>query len=307
MSTPGPKAPLQSGRSHAHRRRRLLGFFAGAVLAFCCVVPRRTESYFRSDLLRVGDQPVNRAPTDLPVTEGVESFVNSVGMRMIRMPIGESVIGSPADEPGRGDDEPQRGVRLAKPFCISQTEVTQAEWCAIMEFNPSRFVGDRLPVHNVRWSDAMVFCTRLSLLEGRQYVLPTEVEWEYACRAGGLTPYNTGGSLLESQARFASAGDMAAGGEPGPRAVGSYPPNAWGLYDMHGNVAECCGTPYSPGSPLDSLTVQPVAYLVLKDDASFRGGGWDSRATDCRSARRDHANRFAVEDTVGFRVIAVEK
>jgi formylglycine-generating enzyme required for sulfatase activity len=100
---------------------------------------------------------------------------------------------------------------------------------------------------------------------------------------------------------------MASGSELGPRPVGSYPPNAWGLYDMHGNVAECCADQYSPGNPLDRIAGQLDAYLLLYDDACFRGGGWESRALDCRSARRDHANRFAVDDTVGFRVIVIEQ
>jgi formylglycine-generating enzyme required for sulfatase activity len=270
-------------------------------------VPRRTESYFRTDLPRAGDRPVNNAPTDLPVPEGVESFVNCIGMRMIRVPGGGCVVGSPADEPSRGDDETRRELRLENRFYISQTEITQAEWNAIMEFNPSQFVGDRLPVQNVRMSDSWVFCNRLTMLDGRKYITPSELEWEYACRAGTLTPYNTGESLADSQARFAVTDRLASGSELGPRPVGSYPPNAWGIYDMHGNVAECCGHQYSPGNLLERIAGQFDAYLLLYDDATFRGGGWDSPAVDCRSARRDHANRFAVEDTVGFRVIVIEE
>jgi formylglycine-generating enzyme required for sulfatase activity len=284
----------------------LVAFF-GSMILLCFTLPRRTESYFRTDLPRRGDQPVNNAPTDLPVPDGVESFVNSIGMRMIRVPAGEFVMGSATDEPGRHDDEEQRGIRIPKPFSISQTEVTQAEWNAIMEFNPSQFVGDRLPVQNVRMSDAWVFCNRLSAVDGRKYMPPTELEWEYACRAGTLTPYNTGGSLVNSQARFAAAERMASGSELGPRPVGSHPPNAWGLYDMHGNVAECCGDEYVPGNLVDRIAGKFNAYLLLKDDAVFRGGSWDSRTVECRSASRDHAHRFAVEDTVGFRVIAVEE
>jgi formylglycine-generating enzyme required for sulfatase activity len=281
----------------------MLGCIAAVMMVACCVVPRRMESYFRTDLPRAGDRPVNDSPTELPAPEGIESFVNSIGMRMIRVPNGDFVMGSPEAEAGRGDDEKPWGVRIFKPFSISQTEVTQAEWNAIMEFNPSQFVDDRLPVQNVRVSDALVFCERLSAVDGRQYNLPTEVEWEYACRAGEITPYNTGVSLTNSQARFASGGGLASRGELGPRPVGSYPPNAWGLYDMHGNVAECCGNQYSPRNQLDRVAGQFDAYLLLNEDAVFRGGSWDSRPAECRSANRDHANRFAVEDTVGFRVI----
>ena len=298
---------LQTIMAHAQRHHRLLGCIAGAVLLFCCIVPRRTESYYRTDLPREGDRPVNRAPTDLPVPEGVESFVNNIGMRMIRVPTGDFVMGSPTSETGRGDDETRREIRLAKPFYISQTEITQSEWCAIMEFNPSKFVGDRLPVQNVRLCDALNFCRRLSSIDGRKYMPPSEVDWEYACRAGSATAYNTGVALAESQARFAPAVGMESGGDLGPRPVGSYPPNAWGFYDMHGNVAECCSHQYRPGNLLDPVAGQFDAYLLLNDDAVFRGGGWDSPAVDCRSARRDHANLFAVEDTVGFRVIVIEE
>lgn len=298
---------LQTIMAHARRHARLLGCIAGALLLFCCMAPRRTESYFRTDLPRAGDRPVNNAPTDLPAPEGIESFVNSIGMRMIRVPAGDFAMGSPTSEPGRYDDETRRELRLGNPFYIAQTEITQAEWCAIMEFNPSQFIGDRLPVQNVLMSDARVFCERLSLVDGRQYMLPTELEWEYACRTGTLTPYNTGGALLDTQARFAATERMVSRSELGPRPVGSYPPNAWGIYDMHGNVAECCGHQYSPGNLLDRIAGQFDAYLLLYDDAVFRGGSWDSPAVDCRSARRDHANRFAVEDTVGFRVIVTEQ
>jgi formylglycine-generating enzyme required for sulfatase activity len=299
--------PLQSIAGILRPHARTLGGIVGALLLFCCLVPRRTESYFRTDLPRRGDRPHNASPTDLPAPPGVESFVNSIGMRMIRLPAGAFVMGSPATEPGRGDDETQRELRLGRPFYISQTEVTQAEWNAIMEFNPSRFVGDRLPVQNIRMSDAWVFCDRLTAVDGRKYMPPTELEWEYACRAGALTPYNTGTTLGESQARFAVGGRAGAGPELGPRPVGSYPPNAWGLYDMHGNVAECCGDQYSPGNLLERIAGHFEPYLVLYDDAVFRGGSWESPAAACRSASRDHANRFAVQDTVGFRVIIVEE
>lgn len=293
--------------SQMNPRHRAVAWIVGGLLLFCCVAPRRTESYYRTDLPRAGDRPVNHAPTDLPVPDGSDSFVNSIGMRMIRIPAGDFVMGSPADEPGRNPDEAQHGIRIRRPFAISQTEVTQAEWNAIMEFNPSHFYGDRLPVQNVRMSDASVFCTRLTAVDGRTYMLPTELEWEYACRAGTLTPYNTGTSLLPSQARFAVSGHPGSENDLGPLPVGTYPPNAWGLYDMHGNVAECCGDTYTPGTLIDRIAGYADPYLIFKDDAVFRGGSWESAAAGCRSANRDHAHRFDVQDTVGFRVIVVEE
>jgi formylglycine-generating enzyme required for sulfatase activity len=287
--------------------RRMVACIAIAMLIFCCVGPRRTESYFRTNLPGHGDRPVNNASTDLPVPKNVESFVNCIGMRMIRVPAGDFVMGSPADERGRNPDEAQRGIRIPKPFAISQTEVTQSEWNAVMEFNPSQFVGDRLPVQNVRMSDAWVFCDRLTKIDGRKYMPPTELEWEYACRAGTLTPYNTGTALMPSQARFAVRWRPGSENNLGPLPVGSYPPNDWGLYDMHGNVAECCGDTYSPGNLIDRIAGYADPYLIFKDDAVFRGGSWESPAVECRSANRAHAHRFDVQDTVGFRVIIVEK
>ncbi len=299
--------PLHSIVAILRPRARKLGCIAGALLLCCYVIPRRTESYYRTDLPRAGDRPVNNAPTDLPVPKNVESFVNCIGMRMICVPAGDFVMGSPADERGRNPDESQRAIRMPKPFAISQTEVTQAEWNAVMEFNPSQFVGDRLPVQNIRMSDASVFCDRLTRVDGRPYMLPTELEWEYACRAGTLTPYNTGTALMPSQARFAVRWRPGSENNLGPLPVGSYPPNAWGLYDMHGNVAECCGDTYSPGNLIERIAGYADPYLIFKDDAVFRGGSWESPAVECRSANRDHAHRFDVQDTVGFRVIIVEK
>jgi formylglycine-generating enzyme required for sulfatase activity len=289
-----------------NRRHRLLGFVAGGVLMLCCVLPRRTEPYFRTDIPREGERPSNMSPTVLPAPDGLESFVNCIGMRMIRLPAGDTVFGSPEDEPGRGDDEPRLSPRYRKSFFISQTEVTQAEWNAVMEYNPSQVAGDRLPVQNVRVSDIRFFCFRLSQADNRAYRPPTELEWEYACRAGTVAAYNTGASLSESRARFTTPDGVATPDGLGPRPVGSYPPNAWGLHDMHGNVAECCANVYLPVGHFSTLPGEINAYLLRKNDSVFRGGSWASPAWECRSASRDHANPWAVEDTVGFRVVVEE-
>ena len=290
-----------------NHRLRLLGCVAGGVLMLCCVVPQRTEPYFRTDLPREGERPSNMSPTVLPAPDGLESFVNCIGMRMIRLPAGVTVFGSPEDEPGRGDDEWRLNLRFHKSFFISQTEVTQAEWNAVMEYNPSQFAGDRLPVQNVHFFDIVRFCFRLSRADNRRYRPPTESEWEYACRAGTVAAYNTGASLPEPQARFATQNGFDVRDGLGPRPAGSYPPNAWGLHDMHGNVAECCADYYLPAGHVNMLPEEIVAYHQWNKDAVFRGGSWASPARECRSASRDHANIMAVEDAVGFRVVVVEE
>ena len=118
---------LQTIMAHAQRHRRMLGCIAGAVLLFCCIVPRRTESYFRTELPRRGDRPVNNSPVDLPVPEGVESFVNCIGMRMIRVPAGDFVMGSPTTENGRSGIEPQHMKRIGRTFAIANKSVRDFE------------------------------------------------------------------------------------------------------------------------------------------------------------------------------------
>lgn len=192
----------------------------------------------------------------------------SIGIFMPRIPAGEFVMGSPEDEEGRYSDEKQRLVKIPNPFRMSMYTITQSQYEAVMGNNPAYFSKtgdgkgkvkdldtDDFPVEMVSWNDAQEFCKRLSDLMGRLISLPREAHWEYACRAGTQTPFHYGKTLCSYQANF--DGNYPYGGAPnGPylqrtTKVGSYEPNAWGLYDMHGNVWEWCQDVYKEDSSED--------------------------------------------------------
>jgi len=188
-------------------------------------------------------------------------------------------------------------------------EVTQAQYAALMGSNPSYFGGNpNFPVEQVSWHDARAYCTALTAQQaalgtvptGYEYRLPTEAEWEYACRAGTTTEFNTGASLVCNQARFwYSTHSNSSCGSSSPVSVGSYAPNAWGLYDMHGNVLEWC---------LDSVATYPAGavtdpFVTGGPIRVFRGGGWINDSYDCRSAIRDDIDPGDSDGIIGFRVV----
>ena len=197
-------------------------------------------------------------------------------------PTGTFKMGSPSSEEGRFEWEgPQRNVRL-RGFWMLETEVTQAMWKSVMWNNPSRFKGDNRPVECVSWDACRKFCRKLSSKIGMQISLPTEAQWEYACRAGTTGTY---------------AGDLDAmgwyNGRFGTHPVGEKQANAWGLYDMHGNVWEWCVDEYG-----DVLT---GIHHVL------RGGGWNDDAQSCRSAIRLWFLPSFRNDSLGLRVVGSDE
>jgi formylglycine-generating enzyme required for sulfatase activity len=231
------------------------------------------------------------------------TITNSIGMKLVLIPAGEFLMGSPATEEGRYSDEQQHRVRITKPYYLGATEVTQTQYEAVMRENLSDFKGPQRPVETVSWDDAASFCDRLSALQaekvaGRTYRLPTEAEWEYASRAG-------------STARYAYGDDAAALGDHAwfvdnssetTHPVGEKQPNAWGLYDMHGNVWEWCADWY--GEYTNSLVDDPTGPATGSERV-HRGGCWLDPATDCRTAYRGKVRPFIRVSDLGFRVATV--
>lgn len=239
-----------------------------------------------------------------------KAVTNSIAMKLVLVPAGQFMMGSPADEAERRDDEgPQHRVRITRPFYLGAYEVTQDQFEKVMGSNPSRFQGPTRPVDSVTWNEAVEFCRRLGTSEGRTYRLPTEAEWEYACRAGTATAFNSGRTLsFKTDANF-NADYAYEGSQIGPYLektvpVGSYRPNAWGLYDMHGNVWEWCQDWYASDTYAKSPTDDPAgpasgSYRV------DRGGAWNVDAAGSRSAYRDGCVVQMRDDARGFRVVLV--
>jgi formylglycine-generating enzyme required for sulfatase activity len=222
---------------------------------------------------------------------------NSVGMRFRLIPPGTFLMGSPPAEAGRWEGETQHVVTLAEPFYMGVCEVTQAQWLALMPKNPSHFKDGRKPVEEVAWYDGQRFaealCQRENVPLGR-YRLPTEREWEYACRAGTQTAYVCGDSA-KGLAQFA---DYDENNNRGTNAVGRRRANAYGLYDLHGNVWEWCIDKFRPYVPEAGAEPGPHA-----DWRMIRGGNWHEPAVNCRSANRARLPPLSTGNMLGFRLV----
>ncbi len=244
---------------------------------------------------------------------------NSVGMSLTLIPPGDFQMGSPGKELERQASELQHPVTIAQPFFLGTYEVTQEEYTQVMESNPSVFsqagVGrthvagmdtSRFPAENLSWDDAVAFCQKLSQLEGKAYRLPTEAEWEYACRAGTSSPFSFGENLNGSQANCngqSPYGTTAAGANlKRPARVGSYAPNAFGLHDMHGNAWEWCADWFDKDYYVALPAKDPLGPVAGATRVT-RGGAWDYVARGCRSAHRHHNPPSFRNGTSGFRVV----
>ena len=235
-----------------------------------------------------------------------EIITNSIGMKFASIPLGEFQMGSPDGEAERRNNETQHKVTLTRGFLIGATTITQAQWKTVMGTDPSHFKGDALPVESVTWNDAVDFCKKLGAMEGKTYRLPTEAEWEYACRAGSTTPFNTGQTISTRQANY--NGDFVYGnGEKGEyRAtttpVGTFPANAWKLHDMHGNVWQWCSdvhADYPQGDATDPTGPKQNANAPRV----LRGGSWYNDPGYCRSAIRIWHAPGIRNGYIGFRVV----
>ena len=230
------------------------------------------------------------------------------GIQMIRIPAGNFIMGSPPDEPGRAEVELQHKVTLSRDYWFGVTEVTQSQWLAVMGTTPAKIKGDENPVEQVSWFDCVSFCNALSAKEGLTpvyeisgkdvswnqsadgYRLPTEAEWEYACRAG--TTGERSGDLDEMAIYSLNSGRKT-------RTVGTRVPNPWGLHDIYGNVWEWCWDKYSPyeAGPVTDPAGPVGDYYRIQ-----RGGSWHRGPRDCRSASRGTDPATARRNALGMRL-----
>ncbi|KST62496.1 sulfatase-modifying factor protein [Mastigocoleus testarum BC008] len=238
-----------------------------------------------------------------------EDLGNRVTLEMVKIPGDTFTMGSPEDEEGRSKDEgPQRQVTVPE-FFMGKYQVTQAQYQQIMGANPSNFKGDKRPVEKVSWNNAVEFCKKLSQKTGRTYRLPSEAEWEYACRAGTTTPFYFDKTITTNLVNY-NGDDTYASAPRGiyrqkTTEVGTFPPNAFGLYDMHGNVWEWCQDTWHDNYK-DALK---DGSLLLDNDNRpqrvLRGGSWGSLPKNCRSAARIRYVSDYGYDNLGFRVVCV--
>lgn len=222
---------------------------------------------------------------------------------MVALPAGTFQMG----ETGRRNAVPVHAVALPA-FAIGKYEVTQGEWKALMGANPSQNAacGDDCPVENVSWNDAREFARRLGAKTGKTYRLPSEAEWEYACRAGTVTPYHFGETLSADKANYNGNFVYGAGKKGAYREktmpVGSFPGNPWGLHDMHGNVWQWCHDWH--GGYSGKAVTDPQGPKTGKNRV-LRGGSWGSHPIFCRSANRNFTDPDSRTEFNGFRVVLV--
>ena len=248
------------------------------------------------------DESYKVPPTPLGAFAGEIRELTALKIKFCWCPNGTFMMGSPADAIGSERNEQQFEVTLSKGFWIQQTELTQTQYEALMGVNPSHFRGDSNPVESVNYSDANEFCRRLGELppeknSGNLYRLPTEAEWEYACRAGSTSSFCFGDdeSMLEEYGWYTMNATRTT------HLVGGKKPNAWGLHDMHGNVGEWCSDFYSayPSGPqTDPHGPESGGDIVV------RGGGWFFVPQNARSAHRDAYPKGARYVGLGFRLVA---
>jgi formylglycine-generating enzyme required for sulfatase activity/tRNA A-37 threonylcarbamoyl transferase component Bud32 len=276
-----------------------------------------TLSDYKFDVITVNDRGEEIKREQGKAKYFTEDLGNGITLEIVAIPGGTFMMGAPKSEKDSEDDErPQHQVKVPA-FYIGKFQVTQAQWKAIAKLpqvkrelkpDPSKFKGEKLPVERVSWYDAVEFCARLSKQTGKEYRLPSEAEWEYACRGGTKTPFHFGETLTSNLANY--DGRDTYRNEPKgvyrvkTTEVGSFPPNVFGLYDMHGNVWEWCADRYHKnyqGAPIDGS-----AWLNDNDSHSriLRGGSWGSIPHYCRCAPRffsdpdlDYGNDY------GFRVV----
>ncbi|MFC0211903.1 formylglycine-generating enzyme family protein [Paenibacillus chartarius] len=241
------------------------------------------------------NQTFGRTAVNLSKTDSID-LGHGVTMEFVQIHPGSFTMGSSLHV-GEGDEALEHKVSITKPFYLGKYEVTQEQWGALMGNNPSHFKGEQLPVDSVSWDEAQLFVTKLQEKTGRRFTLPTEAQWEYAARAGTTTKWDFGDSesMLGGYAWFGENSGEAT------HPAGQKKPNAWGLYDMYGNVQEWCNdwyaSPYPQGDASDPQGPNSGESRVL------RGGAWGDDFTMVRSSYRNAAGTDAKTAGIGFRVV----
>ncbi|MBN2000269.1 formylglycine-generating enzyme family protein [candidate division KSB1 bacterium] len=276
-----------------------------------CVEPNHVG---RSDFRKKDDQYL---PGDVLTIELAELPASAQKLEMVLIPSGEFSMGSALENRNRSDNEwPLHKVSISQPFFLARFETTQAQWQAVMgKPNHSKYKGENNPVNKVSWIECQWFMNRLNKMTGRDFRLPSEAEWEYACRAGGeLCDCLNQAVLSDScykilQERIWWAGDNS---DNKLKAVGLKQPNGWGLYDMHGNVSEWCLDRYREPSEREGV-IDPVItgpkFLLLNIfvEHVFRNGSYQEPLQRCRCAFRRYEQAFDYHYTLGFRILLPAK
>jgi len=288
--------------------------------------PKQPLSVFNFEVVRVNAKGEQIKKESKQSQYFREDLGNGITLEMVAIPEGTFLMGTEDEEieklvkkfnwEGFRRERPQHRVTVSS-FYMGRYPITQAQWKAIaatakididLETNPSKFKGDELPVEQVNWYDAIEFCARLSKLTGREYRLPSEAEWEYACRAGTTTPFYFGetitGELANYDAGYTYADEPKGEYREETTPVGQFPPNAFGLYDMHGNVWEWCADAWHDN--YDGAPTNGSAWIENGNDnrSPLRGGSWYFNPNYCRSACRNVINRRGNFNSFnGFRVV----
>jgi formylglycine-generating enzyme required for sulfatase activity len=322
-TTPNPAPPTPKDDSHYPTPAQPQPVSARPSTPTGEELPPATQQFY-FETVQVNKQGKVIARENWSASLWVEDLGNGIGLEMVRIPGGTFVMGSPESEAQRFESEgPQHEVTL-QSFLIGRYPVTQAQWRRVaglpiqeidLESDPSHFKGADRPVETVSWYEAVEFCARLSKATGRRYGLPTEAEWEYACRAGSTTPFYFGETITPELANY----DGRSTYDKGPKGkyvekttpVGQYPPNAWGLYDMHGQVWQWCMDKWHDiyrDKPQELKQDGHISWLLNDkgiERRTLRGGSWSSSPRICRSAIRDDYHPDVRDFNGGFRVVCL--
>ncbi len=280
-----------------------------------CIMTDKNNQTFQFEIVNVNAHGDITKRIQKQACYQTEDLGNGVSIDMVYIPAGTFIMGSPKrlggmfmTEKGRSNDEgPQRKLTM-KPFYLSKYTITQPQWEAVMGNNPSRFKGKNRPVENISWSDSIDFTRQLSKMTGKIYQLPSEAQWEYAIRAGTKTPFYFGKTITSTLANY--DGNYNYASEPTgiyrqeTTDVGTFPPNAFGLYDMHGNVWEWLIDVWHDNykkAPMDGS-----GWIANGEGQHrlMRGGSWEDCPDECRSAYR---YGYATNNKCGRRGVRIMK